>query len=71
MKQKLLLLLALFFSISPYISAQMIKQDVAMNWLTRNKYRLGVQPSHNFKMLFNRPGLSGETFRYYQKLQLL
>lgn len=68
MKQKLLLLFALFFSISQFTSAQMSKQDVALNWLTKNKDMLGVQPTHDFEMLFSRAGLSGETFRYYQML---
>ncbi len=68
MRQKLLLLLALFFSFSQVISAQSNREEIALGWLDKNKEVLEIQPEHDFEMLFSRQGLSGETFRYYQML---
>ncbi len=68
MRQKLLLLFALFFSVSQFISAQISREDVALDWLIKNEATLGIQPTHDFEMLFSRSGLSGDTFRYYQML---
>ncbi len=68
MRQKLLLLFALFFSFSQVISAQINREEVALGWLNKNKEVLEIQPEHDFEMLFSRQGLSGETFRYYQML---
>ena len=67
MKQKLLLLLCLVtLTFHLNSSAQSQNELIAEKWIQQNKSELKIQDHHNFKMLFNRKGPSGETLRYYQ-----
>lgn len=66
MKQKLLLLLCVVTISYQSIQAQSSNERIAENWIKQNTNALGLQEQHDFKMLFNRKGPSGETLRYYQ-----
>ncbi|WP_375238458.1 T9SS type A sorting domain-containing protein [Aurantibacter sp.] len=66
MKQKLLFSI-LFFSMIFLASAQN-KREVADKWLIDNYSELLINQEHQLEMLFSRPALSGETFRYYQMI---
>ena len=66
MKQKLLFALIATFCFSQFALAQSPNEKIAENWIKNNSKKLDIQPGHDFKMLFNRKGPSGETLRYYQ-----
>ena len=66
MNQKLLCLFIATFCFTQLILAQSTNEKIAENWIKQNTKSLEIQPHHNFKMLFNRKGPSGETLRYYQ-----
>lgn len=66
MKQKLLSLIIGVFCTTQIIVAQSSNEKVAENWIKQHTKEYDIQPHHNFKMLFNRKGPSGETLRYYQ-----
>jgi len=66
MKQKILSLITVFVFL--LANAQSKNETVALNWIKDNTTKLEIQSNHEFKMLFNRKGLSGETLRYYQTL---
>lgn len=66
MKRKLFFMLSVLFCGVLNLSAQSERETVALAWLNSHKAELEILPEHNFEMLFSRPGLSGETFRYYQ-----
>lgn len=66
MKQKLLSFFIGAFCATQVILAQSPSEKIAQNWLKQNTKKFDIQPHHNFKMLFNRKGPSGETLRYYQ-----
>jgi len=66
MKQKLLYLFVGAFCFTQLILAQSANEKTAENWIKQNTKKLEIQPNHDFKMLFNRKGPSGETLRYYQ-----
>ena len=68
MKQKLLFTLVLLLGLGVQLYAQLSNRQVADQWLEKHKETLLIQPNHSLEMLFSRSGLSGETFRYYQKL---
>lgn len=64
MKTKILSLIAVFIFL--LTNAQSKNETIALNWIKDNKAKLEIQSNHEFQMLFNRKGLSGETLRYYQ-----
>ena len=66
--KKQLLLLNSFLLIFNLLSAQSNKRQIADQWLEKEKTNLLIPNHHTFEMMFSRSGLSGETFRYYQKL---
>lgn len=68
MKQKLLYALIATFCFSQFALAQSPNEKIAENWIKNNSKKLDIQPEHDFKMLFNRKGPSGETLRYYQMI---
>ena len=68
MKLKLqFVLIALLFS-AQLIMAQDSNEKIAEQWIKENTKELQIQPNHEFEMLFNRKGPSGETLRYYQMI---
>ena len=66
MKQKLLAFFIGAFYATQVMVAQSPNEKTAQNWIKQNTKKFNIQPHHNFKMLFNRKGPSGETLRYYQ-----
>lgn len=48
-----------------FVFSQSNKQEISLNWLNSKTKLFEIQDKHDFKMLFKREGLSGETFRYY------
>lgn len=66
MKQKLLYFFIAAFCSVQLTQAQSANEKIAENWIKDNSKKLNIQSNHDFKMLFNRKGPSGETLRYYQ-----
>jgi Zn-dependent metalloprotease len=66
MKQKLLYFFIAALCFAKLTLAQNANEEIAENWIKNNSKKLDIQPEHDFKMLFNRKGPSGETLRYYQ-----
>lgn len=65
MKLKLLIT-GIVLVFSQLLYAQSKNETTALQWIEANKETLEIQDHHEFQMLFNRKGLAGETFRYYQ-----